>query len=191
MGSGPVWKEEHKEQLYELYAGGVTVEDIARKMHRTPAAITSAIVKARTGKWGDDYKQRFNACLDGRRATVNGNQKEKEIAREDPIAVEASKPEEEPDSVEDIVSEAEPEIEPEPEEKPEIIPEAVCTLFREDGGIDMIKAIEALTSCGQVLGMDKLVEVRGSNRRRIVSRGACVVFTTNDHTYALTLDEED
>lgn len=168
MGSGPVWKEEHKEQLYELYAGGVTVEDIARKMHRTPAAVTSAVVKARTGKWGDDYKQRFNACLDGRRAAMNDNQKEKEIAREDP-------------QLEEDV----------PEEKPEIIPEAVCTPFREDGGIDMIKAIEALTACGQMLGMDKLVEVRGSNRRRIVSRGACVVFTTNDHTYALTLDEED
>lgn len=186
------WTKDMLNELLRLYRQNMTVLEIAEHMGIEFEKVKSAIRRAKQGAFGKEIQQEFldfarrgQKALDSdlAKAAELGVKYKQYMAEKEQGQPEADVPEEEPNPAEGIVSEVEPEIEPEPVEKPEIISEAVCTPFREDGHIDMIKAIDVLIACARMFCMDELVEVRGSNYHE----RAGVIFTAGGHTYTLSL----
>lgn len=176
MSNGAAWTAEMKDTLLRHYSAGLTELEIAERMGCDVCRIKNALFRARSGRWGEEYRELFCRCREkaldaditeaNERGISYGQLQAERMREQTRIRPEDPQPETAAETAEEAVTADE-------EDMP----------FREDGKIDMIEAIDALTACAKLFGMNGLVEVRGS----CPHERAGVIFTANGHAYTLTI----
>lgn len=166
-----VWTPELKNELAKFWQRGDDITTISDRIGVPYEKVKSAIQRARRGVWGEEFRKALAARLPVSESTISADNEEarergmsygqlqagklKESARHDnAVSVEIAIPE--------------PVSEPKPDTT---------------APIDMIAAVDILTACAKLFGMDELMETRGSKHHD----KAAITFQHGERTYVLEI----
>lgn len=183
MSDNVVWTPELRTMVVRLWQQGNGATSIANELGIPLGKLKSAIQRGRRGEWGENYKEILNTPHKSKLSQTNAEARERGMTygqlQTEKLKAQMTR-----------TVKIEP---PAPDEETVIVPGQIVETMAHDPldiiepdtpqPIDMIKAVDVLTACAKLFGMDELVETRGSKSHD----RAAITFEHGTGTYVLEI----